>query len=86
MENVGTVVCVAGLGSLVTVSPAHATKSVVAATPELADITRSVGGNLVSVYSIAKPNQDYHMIEPRPSDVIRHTPQAHWENDAILPW
>ncbi len=45
--------------------------NVVAATPELADITSQVGGDKVSVYSIAKPNQDYHMLEPRPSDVSR---------------
>jgi zinc/manganese transport system substrate-binding protein len=65
------VVCVASLCSLVIVSPAHAAISVVTASPELADITRDIGGSLVSVYSIAKPNQDYHMIEPRPSDVSR---------------
>ena len=52
-------------------SPAFAAISVVAATPELADITKQVGGDKVSVYSIAKPNQDYHMIEPRPSDVSK---------------
>jgi zinc/manganese transport system substrate-binding protein len=51
--------------------PAFAKIDVVAATPELADITKQVGGNMVSVYSVAKPNQDYHMIEPRPSDVSR---------------
>lgn len=50
---------------------APAAISVVAATPELAGIAKQVGGNKVSVYSIAKPNQDYHMIEPRPSDVSR---------------
>ncbi len=51
--------------------PAIAAINVVAATPELADIAKQVGGDKVSVYSIAKPNQDYHMIEPRPSDVSR---------------
>jgi ABC-type Zn uptake system ZnuABC Zn-binding protein ZnuA len=61
-------ICIAGLAGTV---PAHATLQVVAAVPELAAITSQVGGNLVSVYSIAKPNQDYHMIEPRPSDVSR---------------
>ena len=50
---------------------AHAATNVVAATPELAAITKAVGGADVSVYSIAKPNQDYHTIEPRPSDVAR---------------
>ena len=52
-------------------SSAVAAINVVAATPELADIAKQVGGDKVSVYSIAKPNQDYHMIEPRPSDVSR---------------
>lgn len=51
--------------------PAIASISVVASTPELADIAKQVGGDKVSVYSIAKPNQDYHMIEPRPSDVSK---------------
>jgi zinc/manganese transport system substrate-binding protein len=50
---------------------AHAAVSVVASLPELAAITKAVGGNNVSVYSIAKPEQDYHSIEPRPSDVSR---------------
>ena len=53
------------------VLPAVAAIDIVAATPELADIAKQVGGDKVSVYSIAKPNQDYHMIEPRPSDVAR---------------
>jgi len=51
--------------------PAAAAIDIVAATPELADIAKQVGGDKVSVYSIAKPNQDYHVIEPRPSDVSR---------------
>jgi zinc/manganese transport system substrate-binding protein len=55
----------------VAMTPAHSAIDVVAATPELADITKQVGGAKVSVYSIAKPNQDYHMIEPKPSDVSR---------------
>jgi len=50
---------------------AQAAVQIVAATPELAEIARRVGGDKVSVYSIAKPNQDYHTIEPRPSDVSR---------------
>lgn len=53
------------------VSPAVSAVDVVAATPELADIAKQVGGDRVSVYSIARPNQDYHVIDPRPSDVSR---------------
>lgn len=60
---------VALLGANVT--SAHAAVDVVASLPELAAITKAVGGNNVSVYSIAKPEQDYHTIEPRPSDVSR---------------
>ena len=58
-------------GSCVLASPGFAAISVVAATPDLADIAKQVGGDRVSVYSVAKPNQDLHMIEPRPSDVSR---------------
>jgi zinc/manganese transport system substrate-binding protein len=57
--------------TLTGISSASAAINVVAATPELADIAKQVGGDKVSVYSIAKPNQDYHMIEPRPSDVSK---------------
>jgi len=59
------------LAGLLLASAAMAAIDVVASTPELADITKQVGGDKVSVYSIAKPNQDYHMIEPRPSDVSK---------------
>jgi len=50
---------------------AQAAINVVAATPELADIAKQVGGSKVSVYSVSKPDQDYHRVEARPSDVAR---------------
>ena len=50
---------------------AQAAISVVATLPELAAITREVGGANVSVYTIARANREYHQIEPRPSDVSR---------------
>ncbi len=65
------IVVLAVASAVVFAGSAFAAIDVVASTPELADITRQVGGDKVSVYSIAKPNQDYHMIEPRPSDVSR---------------
>jgi zinc/manganese transport system substrate-binding protein len=58
------------LGMFATV-PAYATINVVAATPDLADIAKQVGGSKVAVTSIARGNQDLHSIEPRPSDVMR---------------
>lgn len=59
------------LGASLGASKAQAKISVVAAIPELGAITREVGGDNVDVYSIAKPGQDYHTVEPRPSDVAR---------------
>jgi zinc/manganese transport system substrate-binding protein len=50
---------------------AHAALDVVTTTPELAAITREVGGDLVKVTSLAKPNQDYHRIEAKPTDVVK---------------
>ncbi len=67
LAAVSSIAILAGIA----ISPAIAAIDIVAATPELADIARQVGGDKVSVYSIAKPNQDYHMVEPRPSDVSR---------------
>ena len=43
----------------------------VATLPEIASITKEVGGDNVSVYTVARANRDYHTIEPRPSDVTR---------------
>lgn len=42
---------------------------VVTTTTDLADIVKHVGGNQVSVVSLAKGNQDLHFVEPRPSMV-----------------
>jgi ABC-type Zn uptake system ZnuABC Zn-binding protein ZnuA len=64
-------ICCLALVSSVSISSASAAIDIVVATPELADIAKQVGGDKVSVYSIAKPNQDYHMVDPRPSDVSK---------------
>ncbi|PQV63565.1 zinc/manganese transport system substrate-binding protein [Abditibacterium utsteinense] len=58
-------------GALLVAKSASAATEVVASLPELAAIAKAVGGDGVTVYSIAKPNQDYHSVEPRPSDVAR---------------
>ena len=52
-------------------SRAQAAIDVVATIPELGAIAKEVGGDNVSVYTIAKVNRDLHTIEPRPSDVSR---------------
>jgi len=50
---------------------AQAAIDVVVSIPELGALTKEVGGEDVSVYSIARPNNDYHAIEMRASDVAR---------------
>lgn len=71
LSSFAIVICSLLLIGCISIAPAAAAIDVVAATPELADITKQVGGNKVSVYSIAQPNHDYHMVDPRPSDVSK---------------
>ena len=61
------------LGAVTTVGTvqAAATVNVVASTPELADIAKQVGGDKVSVYTVARPDEDYHRLEARPSQVAQ---------------
>ena len=56
---------------LLTALPSLAGVDVVATTPELAAIAREVGGSLVSVESLARPESNYHQIDAKPSDVVK---------------
>ncbi len=59
-------------GALIFGAPvAHAAIDIAASLPELAAIAREVGGQKVVVYSIARPEANYHTVELRPSDVQR---------------
>jgi len=49
--------------------PAGAVLRIVATTPDLADVTRRVGGDLVKVESLAKGTEDIHAVPQRPSFV-----------------
>lgn len=44
---------------------------VVTSLPDLASITRAVGGDKVEVFSIGKGNQDPHFIPPKPSFILK---------------
>ncbi len=46
---------------------AHAALRVVTTTPDLASLTRAVGGSHVDVYAIAKGSQDPHYVAAKPS-------------------
>lgn len=43
---------------------------VVATTPDLAAIVRAVGGDRVEVTSLARPGEDVHFVDPKPSFVV----------------
>ncbi|MBA3656963.1 MAG: zinc ABC transporter substrate-binding protein [Gemmatimonadaceae bacterium] len=61
----------AGIAALtIAASSAAAQKRVVATTPDLASVAREIGGNLVSVTSLAKPTEDPHFVDAKPSHIV----------------
>jgi ABC-type Zn uptake system ZnuABC Zn-binding protein ZnuA len=52
------------------VTPAAAPISVVATTPDLASIAREIGGTAVNVKALAKPTEDAHFVDPKPSHIV----------------
>lgn len=57
--------------TIMLVVPSYAKIKVVTSASNLADITRNIGGDLVSVTSLARPTEDIHFVEPRPSFVTK---------------
>ncbi len=65
---------ITALALLLTGAPAAfagGTLRVVTTLPDLADIAKNVGGELVSTESIAKGTQDPHFVDPKPSLLLR---------------
>jgi zinc/manganese transport system substrate-binding protein len=62
---------IAALAVLAAAPPAGAAVNVVAATEDLADLTRQVGGDRVKVESIARGYQDPHFVEAKPSFILK---------------
>lgn len=56
--------------ALLAPSLASAKLEVVATVPDLGAVAREVGGELVTVTSLAAPGQDAHYVDPRPSYVV----------------
>jgi zinc/manganese transport system substrate-binding protein len=56
----------AGLGH----APAARPLNVVATTPDLAAVAREIGGDAVDVTALAKPTEDPHFVDPKPSHLI----------------
>jgi zinc/manganese transport system substrate-binding protein len=51
-------------------SPAAAQVRVVATTPDLASVAREIGGDKVSVVALAKPTEDPHYVDAKPSHIV----------------
>ncbi len=51
-------------------SPALAQLRVVATTPDLASIAREIGGDRVNVVALAKPTEDPHYVDAKPSHIV----------------
>ena len=54
----------------VTGSAASAQLRVVATTPDLASVAREIGGNRVNVVALAKPTEDPHYVDAKPSHIV----------------
>jgi zinc/manganese transport system substrate-binding protein len=51
-------------------STASAQIKVVATTPDLASLAREIGGSAVSVVALAKPTEDPHFVDAKPSHIV----------------
>ena len=52
-------------------TPAQAKLNVVATTADLAAIAREIGGDAITVVALAKPVEDPHFVDPKPSFIAR---------------
>lgn len=60
-----------GLGAICFISAqANAQLKVVATTPDLAAVAREIGGDKVNVVALAKPTEDPHFVDAKPSFIV----------------
>jgi zinc/manganese transport system substrate-binding protein len=57
-------------GLFFSVTPAHAELKVVATTSEYGALASEIGGQRVSVITVAKPTEDPHFVDARPSQIV----------------
>lgn len=60
-----TLIAIAGTGA-----SAYAQIRVVATTPDLASVAKEIGGDKVSVVALAKPTEDPHYVDAKPSHIV----------------
>ena len=70
MKRLSTIAALAAAACLLGARPARAALTVVTTTSDLAAITSEVGGDKVTVTSLAKGYQDPHFVEAKPSFVL----------------
>ena len=67
LRTCATVALMASLGA----APPGARKlNVVATTPDLAALARAIGGDVVDVKALAKPTEDPHFVDAKPSHIV----------------
>lgn len=57
-------------GSVAIASSANAQIKVVATTPDMGSVASEIGGKLVTVTSLAKPTEDPHFVDAKPSHIV----------------
>src|SRR6188474_51596 len=64
---------IAGLGLIAMVGAATSASAqlrVIATTPDLASVAREIGGDRVNVMALAKPTEDPHFVDAKPSHIV----------------
>jgi len=70
MKNINLTRYFSAAAIFIASSSASAQIKVVATTPDLASIAREIGGNAVTVMALAKPTEDPHFVDAKPSHIV----------------
>ena len=70
MKNINLSRVISAAAIAFVASTANAQIKVVATTPDLASLAREIGGNAVSVMALAKPTEDPHFVDAKPSHIV----------------
>lgn len=69
-KNLYSIAAMTALITAAVATIASAQIRVVATTPDLAALAREIGGNAVSVTALAKPTEDPHFVDAKPSHIV----------------
>ncbi|MEO6592382.1 MAG: metal ABC transporter substrate-binding protein [Gemmatimonadaceae bacterium] len=71
MKNLNLIRAAAAASFAIAIAaPAGAQLKVVATTPDLAAVAREIGGSAVNVTALAKPTEDSHFVDAKPSHIV----------------